>query len=71
MVTLSDLATAGLAIHAHAAAAHSADLTRTPPALTETAAPFATRAATWRDVRTDLGAYQAPGPADPTSAPTS
>ena len=65
VITLSDLATAGLAIHAHTAAAHGANLTRTPPALTEHAAPFAARATTWRDLRADLSVYQATGPADP------
>lgn len=65
VATLSDLATAGLAIHAHAAATHSADLTHNPPELPERAAPLLVRAAVWRDLRTDLAEYQAPGPADP------
>lgn len=65
LATLSDLATAGLAIHAHGAAAHGANLSRTPPVLTEHAAPLVARAATWRALRTDLATYQAPGPADP------
>lgn len=63
--TLADLATAGVIIHAHAAAAHGANLTTRPAELTAAAGPLAARAAAWRDVRTDLAAYLAPGLPDP------
>lgn len=63
--TLTDLATAALAVHAHAAAAHGADLTTTPATLTEETRPLAAHAAKWRDLRNDLTSYIAPGPADP------
>ncbi|MBX9245851.1 hypothetical protein ICW40_13665 [Actinotalea ferrariae] len=65
VATLSDLATAGLAIHAHTATARGANLTRNPPVRPEDTAALLSRAAAWRDLRTDLAEYQAPGPADP------
>ena len=65
VATLSDLATTGLAIHAHAAAAHGANLTRVPASIPDDAVPFADRAATWRELRIELAAYRAPGLAHP------
>ena len=46
VTTLGDLATAGLAIHAHPAAAHGTDLTNPTPTLTPQGEPFALRAVT-------------------------
>lgn len=65
VTTLGDLATAGLAIHAHTAAAHGTDLTNPTPTLTPQGEPFALRAVTWRNLRSDLTCYRAPGPPDP------
>ncbi|WP_149203847.1 hypothetical protein [Actinotalea subterranea] len=65
VATLSDLATTGLLLNAHAAAARGANLTQNPPTIPPDAAPLARRAAVWRDLRTDLATYQAPGPPDP------
>ncbi|HEY3547807.1 MAG TPA: hypothetical protein VGK17_17175 [Propionicimonas sp.] len=65
VVTLSDLATAGLAIHAHAAAAHGSDLTTAPPVTTEASLGLVQRARIWRDLRADLTTYRAPGPPHP------
>jgi len=65
VATLSDLATASLAIHVHAAATRGANLTHNPPTVPKDAAALLARAAIWRDLRTDLAEYQAPGPPDP------
>lgn len=65
VATLRDLATTGLMVTTHTAAAHGSDLTADPPTLGEDCEPLMRTTAHWRDLRTDLGAYRAPGPADP------
>ncbi|MDO8122667.1 hypothetical protein Q6346_15265 [Isoptericola sp. b490] len=66
VATLRDLATVGLMVTAHTAAAHGSNLTANPPTLGEDCEHLMRAAAHWRDLRADLGVYRAPGPADPT-----
>ncbi|OIQ88917.1 hypothetical protein GALL_291950 [mine drainage metagenome] len=66
VATLSDLATAGLMINAHAAAANGTDLTPAQLAPGTLSSPLVAAATTWRDLRSDLTIFRAPGPADPT-----
>lgn len=66
VATLRDLATTGLMVTAHTAASHGSNLIADPPTLGEDCEHLMRTAADWRDLRADLGAYRAPGPADPT-----
>jgi len=66
IATLRDLAGAALMIHAHTAAAHGADLTRTTPDPPPPAArPYLARAGAWRAVHVDLTDYLSEAPTDP------
>jgi len=65
VATLRDLASTGVMVHAHTAAAHGADLTRPGPVLDEVTGPLLTRAAAWKALHQDLAHYRSPGPRDP------